>query len=457
MSNRADQSDGQLLDAFVVNDDREALETLVMRHASLVLATCRRALGSRQDAEDAFQATILILVTRPPCPKKTRSLGGWLYQVAYRTSLRLAAARRRNVDFPGEGLVSDAPDPFDEIHRRELMRVLDEELSRLPPRYRDAIVLCHLEHKSRSMAAAELGLTVASVKANLVRGRKLLRARLLRRRVFPALALAAAVSSSKQIAQADPLVSATVELCMSAEAAAPIPADLTHLLESGANKMTLSTGIKLAATSSVAALLIAAAVASRVSADHTDGQSVSNLGVSTVLVTGIDDEEDGASFETATSNKASVEYKRAIVESLRLKAESKKMEATAIGKDPEERAKLLAESRQLWALAEAAELSAKADLLEAQARANDPLEDQPTTQERRSSYMIYGPPGRGQGPMRIGDTVRIESRGEAGKIKSEQFTIDGRGTIWLDQTKSVEAEGLTLLELGRSILDARKP
>jgi RNA polymerase sigma factor (sigma-70 family) len=180
-------SDWELLHRFAAQADEEAFATLVRRHGPLVLAACRRVLGNWHDAEDAFQATFLVLARKAGRRAWQESVGNWLYQVAYRLALnakedaaRRACRERRVAERP-------AVDSLAEVTGRELGAVLDEELNRLPERYRVAVVLCCLEGSARDEAARQLGWSLGTLKRRLERARVLLRQRLERRGfTFPA-------------------------------------------------------------------------------------------------------------------------------------------------------------------------------------------------------------------------------------------------------------------------------
>jgi RNA polymerase sigma factor (sigma-70 family) len=174
-----DRPDPELLARLARARDPEALEILVARYAPLVLGVCRRLLPERADVEDAFQATFLVLARRAPALRRGGSLGAWLHTVASRLALRARAARGRVRELGHEP--PGGRDPLEEITGRELCAVLDEELQRLPERYRAPILLCCLGGKSREEAAHELGWSEGSVKARLQRGRERLRRRLERR------------------------------------------------------------------------------------------------------------------------------------------------------------------------------------------------------------------------------------------------------------------------------------
>src|SRR5262245_1391648 len=176
------QPDAALLRRFAREGDGAAFALLVRRHGPLVLGVCRRWLRRPEDAEDAFQATFLVLARKAGAVGRPERLASWLFGVALRVSRKMRdGARRRAVS----RLVEDVPD-----HRPsgcpELLSVLDEELERLPDRDRLAVVLCGLEGRSREEAGREMGASPAAVKALLERGRQRLRERLARRGVSPA-------------------------------------------------------------------------------------------------------------------------------------------------------------------------------------------------------------------------------------------------------------------------------
>jgi RNA polymerase sigma factor (sigma-70 family) len=179
-----DRADRQLLERFVTRREEEAFAAILERHGPLVLGLCRRLLEHEQDAEDAFQATFLILARKAGSIRKREALAGWLYEVAYRVAVRMrtAAGRQRAL----ERQTTDMPqtDPAAEAAWREVRPILDEELHRLPTKYRSCLVLCYLEGRSNREAARELGWPEGSMSRRLARARELLRARLSRRGVI---------------------------------------------------------------------------------------------------------------------------------------------------------------------------------------------------------------------------------------------------------------------------------
>jgi RNA polymerase sigma factor (sigma-70 family) len=165
-------SDCDLLARFASDNDQAAFATVVARHAAMVLGVCRRSLPSVQDAEDACQAVFLLLARKAGHTGWQPSAASWLYATARRVSrnARVAAARRTRRD--GRAVVPRSRSPIELMSGRELLAVLDEELDRLPPRYRAPLVLCCLEGLARDEAAARLGVPIATLKSQLERARK---------------------------------------------------------------------------------------------------------------------------------------------------------------------------------------------------------------------------------------------------------------------------------------------
>jgi len=174
-------SDSQLLQRFATQRDEAAFETLVWRHGPMVLSTCRRILHHTQDAEDAFQAAFLVLSRKARSIHTLNSCGAWLHKVAYRIALRARAAAARRPTTEELMPTLFATRPADELLWRDLRPVLDEELDRLPPKYRSVLVLHYLEGKSVTQVAADLGWRRGTVCGRLARAKDLLRSRLTRR------------------------------------------------------------------------------------------------------------------------------------------------------------------------------------------------------------------------------------------------------------------------------------
>ena len=176
-------TDGQLLDRFVQRSDEAAFAALVERHGPMVLRVCRNRLGDPHDAEDAFQATFLVLARKARSIRQSEAVAGWLFGVAGRVSARVRAADRRRVRAeqrvgvsPDLGIEDRPPEPWPELY---------EELERLPEKFRLPLVLCYLEGLTYEQAAAQLRCPVRTIQSRLARGRERLRGRLERRGLAP--------------------------------------------------------------------------------------------------------------------------------------------------------------------------------------------------------------------------------------------------------------------------------
>jgi RNA polymerase sigma factor (sigma-70 family) len=223
----ADPPDGVLVGRFVDRRDPEAFAELVRRHGPMVWGVCRRALD-RPDAEDAFQATFLVLVRKAGAVSPRGMVANWLYGVARRTAAKARgrAGRRRVRERP----VDRVPEPAAAAEPADDLRpVLDEELARLPDKLRAAVVLCDLEGKTRAAAARELGWPEGTVSWRLAAARKLLAARLTRRGVTLGAGGLASAAVPPEV------VAATIRA-----AAGAVPARVEHLTTEVVTAMYLS-------------------------------------------------------------------------------------------------------------------------------------------------------------------------------------------------------------------------
>src|SRR5262245_18540979 len=171
-------TDGALLERFRAGREELAFEALVRRHGAMVLGVCQRILGEGADAEDAFQATFLVLIRRADSIRRKESVASWLYGVASRTALkaRTELARRRRQE--GQVMPGHAADGTEEVAWRELRPVLDEELGRLAEKYRVPVLLCYLQGRTYEEAARQLGWAVGTLSTRLRYARQLLQSRL---------------------------------------------------------------------------------------------------------------------------------------------------------------------------------------------------------------------------------------------------------------------------------------
>jgi RNA polymerase sigma-70 factor (ECF subfamily) len=208
-----EQTDGHLLERFLTRREEHAFELLLRKHGPMVLGVCRRILGNDHDAEDAFQATFLVLVRRGDRIRPRSQVGNWLYGVACRTALeaRRAATRRRRREERAM-----PPTPPREDAWAELRPMLDRELSGLPDRYRMPLVLCDLEGMTRKEAARQLGWAEGTVSSRLSRGRELLARRLRRHGLALSVAALAGALSAGTVTAALPssLVYSTVKAAL---------------------------------------------------------------------------------------------------------------------------------------------------------------------------------------------------------------------------------------------------
>jgi RNA polymerase sigma factor (sigma-70 family) len=186
-------SDQVLLEQFVSRRDEGAFAALLERHGSMVFGVCWRILHDEHLAEDAFQATFLVLARKASSICKQHSIASWLHGVALRVA-RKANAEAMHLKQPdARNTGALAPDPQAEVSWHEMQEILDEELEQLPDRYRLPLVLCYLEGRTRDEAAVQLGWTQGKLKGLLERGRDRLRSRLIRRGVTPSAAVSASL------------------------------------------------------------------------------------------------------------------------------------------------------------------------------------------------------------------------------------------------------------------------
>lgn len=195
-------SDARLLERFSRDHDETAFADLVRRYAPMVLNVCRSVLHHEQDAEDALQATFIVLARRASSIRKRDALAGWLYEVAHRVAGRAqaSAARRREQERKATPMAS--ADSTLDMTLRDLHRVLHEELLRLPDKYRVPLVLCYLQGRSHQEAAAQLGWTKGTFRGRLDRGREQLRRRLSARGIALSGVLCASVVAPRMVAEA---------------------------------------------------------------------------------------------------------------------------------------------------------------------------------------------------------------------------------------------------------------
>jgi RNA polymerase sigma factor (sigma-70 family) len=209
-ADRVELTDRDLLHRFSVHKDQKAFAILVRRHTEMVLGVCRRTLPTWQDAEDACQATFLVLAQKAQRKGWRPSIANWLYTTARKVAHNARVATERRVKRERRGAVPEAVQPVDLMTGRELLAVLDQELDKLPPRYREPLVLCYLEGLSHDEAALRLGLVLGTLKIRLVRGRKRLGDAMLGRGCVLGAGLLALVATSAAEASPPHLIQAVL-------------------------------------------------------------------------------------------------------------------------------------------------------------------------------------------------------------------------------------------------------
>ncbi len=212
-------SDNELIQLYMSDRDEDAFEQLIRRHSPMVWGVCRSLLWQSQDAEDAYQATFILLATNAPKLLEHNSVGGWLHETSVRTCLkfRRQVTRTREVKMEYDPIQCNS-EPWQIIASARDRELLHREITCLPDRYREVVVLCLLEGKSRGQAAAIIQCTTTVVKAALAQGRKLLRRRLLKHGIGMS-ALLGLVGSVKaanpdSVSQLlEPLIESTLQVC----------------------------------------------------------------------------------------------------------------------------------------------------------------------------------------------------------------------------------------------------
>jgi RNA polymerase sigma factor (sigma-70 family) len=268
-------TDGQLLTRFAAVRDEASFAALMRRHGPMVWRLCLRVLGHAQDAEDAFQATFLVLACKAASILKRESVGSWLYGVAYRTALE---ARTVNVQRRArERQVKEMPHPSvgpDEA--QDWRPVLDRELNLLPQSYQAVIVACDLEGLSRKEAARLLGLTEGTLSSRLARGRRLLAKRLARYGLsLSGGALAVALSEGASAVVPASLISGTVKAAaLAAAGQLTVISSSVAFLTKGVLKTMFIAKLKLA----VGAMMVVTALGVTGLAYRAAGQSAPTEG-----------------------------------------------------------------------------------------------------------------------------------------------------------------------------------
>ncbi len=246
-------SDGQLLGCFIEQGDEAALAALMRRHGPLVWDVCRRVLGDYHDAEDAFQATFLVLVRRATSVVPREMIANWLYGVAWQTARKAKAMRTKKR--VREKQMEQMPEPAvpEKDCGHDLHHQIHQALSGLPAKFRVSIILCYLEGKTRTEAARQLGVPEGTVAAWVSRGRAMLARRLTRTgRAISSAALAAVLAQKPALASvpvslASSTLQAAVRLAAHPSASAILSTQVLALME-GVMKEMLATKLKMTTT-----------------------------------------------------------------------------------------------------------------------------------------------------------------------------------------------------------------
>ncbi len=186
---RSEESDEHLLHDFATHHDDTAFAVIVRRHGPMVMQVCKRVLGQEQDAEDAFQATFLVLARKPCALRRKSALASWLYGTAYRIARKSKQSAERRRKHEVQATARPSIDPREELLWREVRALIDAEIARLPDKYRSVFVLCCLEELSQAEAGRRLDMKEGTVANRLAEARKRLGRRLARRGVELAVVL----------------------------------------------------------------------------------------------------------------------------------------------------------------------------------------------------------------------------------------------------------------------------
>jgi RNA polymerase sigma factor (sigma-70 family) len=248
-------TDSELLARYVQGQDQMAFAEVVRRYGGLVFGVARRQLPDHGSAEDVFQATFLALARFAPRLGRQASLANWLYTVALRQARKARVRTARRIQYESACPNSSTPpaDPLAEISARELLCIVDEELDRLPEKYRLPILLCCVEGLSREEAARQLGWSCGEVKGRLERGRRRLADRLSRRGAAPGVLVLPAI--------ADTAIPADLLARTAAQAATPwspaLPAAVLALVAPASHRLIVPVALLIGSL----ALVVAAGLA----------------------------------------------------------------------------------------------------------------------------------------------------------------------------------------------------
>ena len=273
------RTDARLLECFRDHHDEIAFEALVRRHGPMVLGVCLRVLRNPQDAEDAFQTTFLVLVRKAASIVPPGMVANWLYGVAYQTAIKARAmANRRGAK---ERQVMGTPEPAApedaETHWHELRPIIDDELARMPAKYRAPLVLCDIEERSYKEVAEQLGWPEGTVAGRLSRARAMLANRLSRRGVVLPIGVLAALLTQNAASACvpDATVASTVKaasLFVAGRATTGAISANVIVLTEGVLKTMMLSKLKTATAVLFAACLVVSGVGVAISTPVADAQ-----------------------------------------------------------------------------------------------------------------------------------------------------------------------------------------
>jgi RND family efflux transporter MFP subunit len=259
-------SDSELLRRYASLRDEAAFEALVRRHERLVFGLCRRVLSVHQDAEDAFQATFLVLARKAKGISRSEMVGTWLYKVAYRIALAARARRAKNVErekHASKAVVAPTPDVAAAVQWAETLAILDDEVHRLPTRLRSAVVLCYFDGKTVDEAADSMGCPRGTMASRLARARDRLREGLARRGLALSGAALAAGLTEASAGASPPLTvvwgavaAAALEMAATGCHTPPVSAQVISLTQEAIRAMAMKKTLAIVAALAVAVFAV---------------------------------------------------------------------------------------------------------------------------------------------------------------------------------------------------------
>jgi RNA polymerase sigma factor (sigma-70 family) len=312
----SDLTDGQLLDCFISRRDEAAVAAIVRRHGPMVWGVCRRMLRDYHDAEDAFQATFLVLVRKATSIVRKEMVGSWLYGVAHQTARKARAttakrqAREKHVSELPEPAVMPEPGP-----RQDLGHLLDQELTRLPDKYRIAVILCDLQGKPRKQVAGQLKIPEGTLSSRLTTARTMLAKRLARHGLPVSAGALVVVMSHRAAAACVPasVVTSTIKTATIVAAGTPaagVASINVAALTEGVLKSMLVAKLKLATVLLVAVSTIGLSTAVILYAAPASDQDSATYHVATTTTDGERVVQHGKTLKTDAAGKSKADAQK---------------------------------------------------------------------------------------------------------------------------------------------------